>query len=215
MKRRGASLVAAGILLSRLLGLVRQRVIGHYFGLSDAADAFNAAFRIPNFLQNLFGEGVLSASFIPMYARLSRRGARPEASRVARAVGGAAGLATSVLVVGGSRPRPGWSAVIAPGFSGEKRDARRARSSGSCSPASGLLVLSAWCLGVLNSHRRFLLSYAAPVAWNVAIIVAPSLPPARGSAHAGAVRGRLGRGRGQRAAARGPDAAGARGSPAG
>jgi hypothetical protein len=58
------------ILLSRIAGLVRQRVLAHYLGLSDAADAFTTAFRIPNFLQNLFGEGVLSASFIPVYARL-------------------------------------------------------------------------------------------------------------------------------------------------
>ncbi len=70
-----AFLVAAGILLSRIFGLVRQHIFSHYFGLqSDAADAFNQAFRIPNFLQNLFGEGVLSASFIPVYARLLARG---------------------------------------------------------------------------------------------------------------------------------------------
>ena len=68
---RHAFLVGAGILLSRIVGLVRQYVFSHYFGLrSDAADAFNQAFRIPNFLQNLFGEGVLSASFIPVYSRL-------------------------------------------------------------------------------------------------------------------------------------------------
>ena len=72
--KRGAVLVAAGILLSRLSGLIRLRVFSHYFGItSDAADAFNAAFRIPNFLQNLFGEGVLSASFIPVYAGLLAR----------------------------------------------------------------------------------------------------------------------------------------------
>jgi hypothetical protein len=71
--------VAAGILLSRIIGLVRLRVFSHYFGLrSDSADAFNAAFRIPNFLQNLFGEGVLSASFIPGVCALAgrRRGGR-------------------------------------------------------------------------------------------------------------------------------------------
>jgi len=70
-----AFLVAAGIFLSRIFGLIRVRVFSHYFGLqSDAADAFNAAFRIPNFLQNLFGEGALSASFIPVYARLLAEG---------------------------------------------------------------------------------------------------------------------------------------------
>src|SRR5882724_435198 len=57
-----AFLVASGIFLSRIAGLIRDRVFAHYFGNSDSADAFRAAFRIPNFLQNLFGEGVLSAS---------------------------------------------------------------------------------------------------------------------------------------------------------
>ena len=66
--RRFAFLVAAGIFLSRVAGLIRGRVFAHFFGDSDVADAFNAALRIPNFLQNLFGEGVLSASFIPVYA---------------------------------------------------------------------------------------------------------------------------------------------------
>jgi len=53
--RASAAAVASGILLSRIAGLVRERVFAHYFGNSDAADAFRAAFRIPNFLQTLLG----------------------------------------------------------------------------------------------------------------------------------------------------------------
>src|ERR1700740_2369350 len=83
---RPAVLVATGILLSRILGLVRGRALAHYLGISDAADAFNAALRIPNFLQNLFGEGVLSASFIPVYARLLGAKDEEEARRTAGAV---------------------------------------------------------------------------------------------------------------------------------
>src|SRR5205823_1261560 len=120
-----ALLVAAGILLSRIVGLVRQRVFAHYFGISEAADAFSAAFRIPNFLQNLFGEGALSASFIPVYAALLARDEKEEAQRLA-------------------------SAILFPG--------------------AAIFVLFAWCIGILNSHRRFFLSYAAPVMWNVAMI---------------------------------------------
>src|SRR5207244_10369889 len=97
---RSAFLVAVGILCSRLAGLVRLRVFAYYFGLqSDAADAFNAAFRIPNFLQNLFGEGALSASFIPVYAALVARGGRQEADRVAGAVAALLTLITAVLVL--------------------------------------------------------------------------------------------------------------------
>ena len=66
-------MVTAGIVLSRLFGLVRQRVVAHYFGTSAFADVLAAAFRIGNITQNLLGEGTLSASFIPVYARLARR----------------------------------------------------------------------------------------------------------------------------------------------
>jgi putative peptidoglycan lipid II flippase len=160
--------VAAGILLSRILGLVRNRVFAHYFGTSAAADAFNAAFKLPNFLQNLFGEGVLSASFIPVYVRLLQQD-REEARRVAVAVGGLLALATSIVVLLGVLLTPVLVTIFTPGFEGERREAtiRLARV---FFPGAGFLVLSAWCLGVLNSHGRFFLSYAAPVFWNLAII---------------------------------------------
>ena len=168
---RSAALVATGILLSRIAGLVRQHFLARYLGLSDAADAFTAAFRIPNFLQNLFGEGVLSASFIPVYARLLAEGDEREASRVAGAVASVLALLTSILVLVGVLATPLLIDLIAPGFVGEKRELT-IRLVRILFPGAGLLVLSAWCLGVLNSHRRFLLSYSAPIAWNVAIIIA-------------------------------------------
>ena len=170
MKIPGAALVAAGILLSRLAGLVRLRVFAHYFGLqSDAADAFNAAFRIPNFLQNLFGEGALSASFIPVYASLLGRGRQAEADQVAGAVGAILALVVAVLVLAGLVTTPLLIGALAPGFIGEKRELT-IHIVRILFPGTGLLVLSAWCLGVLNSHRRFLLSYAAPIMWNAAMI---------------------------------------------
>jgi putative peptidoglycan lipid II flippase len=168
--RRGAIFVAAGIALSRLAGLVRLQVFAHYFGLeSDAADAFNAAFRIPNFLQNLFGEGALSASFIPVYAALVARGERRHADQIAGAVGALLALVVAALVLAGVLATPLLIAAIAPGFTGAKRELT-IQLVRILFPGAGLLVLSAWCLGVLNSHHRFLLSYAAPVMWNAAMI---------------------------------------------
>jgi putative peptidoglycan lipid II flippase len=164
-------LVAAGILLSRIVGLIRTRVMAHYLATSDAADAFAAAFRIPNVLQNLFGEGALSASFIPVYAGLLAQEDREEADRVAGAVGALLALAVSVLVLGGVLLAPLLVDIVAPGFEGSKRDFT-VHLTRILYPGAGLLVLSAWCLGVLNSHGRFFLSYAAPVIWNVAIIAA-------------------------------------------
>ncbi len=71
---RLATKVGAAILLSRLLGLVRERVFAHFFGTGMAADAWGAALRIPNAIRNLLGEGTLSASFIPVYAGMIERG---------------------------------------------------------------------------------------------------------------------------------------------
>jgi putative peptidoglycan lipid II flippase len=151
-------------------------VLAHYLGLTDAADAFAAAFRIPNFLQNLFGEGVLSASFIPVYARLRAQNRHSEATAVAGAVAGLLALCITLLVAAGVTAAPWLVDLLAPGFAGAKRDLT-VRLIRILFPGTGLLVFSAWCLGILNSHRRFFLSYAAPVAWNAAIITATLLAP--------------------------------------
>ena len=176
-------LVAAGIFLSRIMGLVRSRAFTHFLGTSDAADAFSAAIRIPNFLQNLFGEGVLSASFIPVYARLLAEGDEEEAGRVAGAVFSVLALVVTVIVVAGMLLTPMLIPLLAPGFTGETRELTEQLVK-MMFPGVGILVISAWCLGILNSHRRFFLSYASPVAWNLAMIAAllgfgPSVTQAR------------------------------------
>lgn len=158
-----------GILLSKLVGLVRDRLIAHYFGTSDVAGAWRAGFRIPNFLQNLFGEGVLSASFIPVYARLNAENRHEEASQLAEAVFALLLLVTTVLVAVGVFATPWLIELIAPGFHGEIRELT-IRIVQILFPGAAMLVLSAWCLGILNSHRKFFLSYAAPVVWNIAMI---------------------------------------------
>ncbi|HXD34410.1 MAG TPA: murein biosynthesis integral membrane protein MurJ [Pyrinomonadaceae bacterium] len=168
---RHAFMVGAGILISRLVGLVRQRVFAYYFGTSGAGDAFSAAFRIPNFLQNVFGEGALSASFIPVYAKLLAEGDEKEAKHVANAVLGLLALTTSIIVLLGVLTTPYLISIIAAGFQDERRDLT-IRLVRILFPGAGLLVLSAWCLGVLNSHHRFFISYTAPVVWNLSIIAA-------------------------------------------
>jgi putative peptidoglycan lipid II flippase len=166
---QNAVLVGSGILLSRMIGLVRERIFAHYFGNSDAADAFKAALKIPNLLQNLFGEGALSSSFIPVYAGLLACGKKEEADRVARVIGTLLALTISILVLAGILATPYLIDLIAPGFGGAKRDFT-IRMIRILFPGVGILVLSAWCLGILNSHRHFFLPYAAPVLWNLAMI---------------------------------------------
>lgn len=167
---RGSLLVAAGIALSRSAGLVRDVVIAAFLGNGPAVEAFTAAFRIPNLLQNLLGEGVLSASFIPSYSRLLAQGRTKDAAKVASTVLTLLVLLTGFLVVIGVVAAGPVTSLIAPGFSGDRRDLTVSLVQ-IVTPGIGLLVASAWCLGVLNSHRRFFLSYVAPVLWNTAQIV--------------------------------------------
>uniref|UniRef100_UPI003519747D murein biosynthesis integral membrane protein MurJ n=1 Tax=Euzebya sp. TaxID=1971409 RepID=UPI003519747D len=168
---RGSLLVGAGIGLSRISGLLREIAMAAFLGSGIAANAFRAAIKIPNALQNLLGEGVLSASFIPSYSRLLAEGRPRAAAKVAGTVLTLLLGVTGLLVVVGVLAAGPVTSLIAPGLVGEERDLT-VRLVAIVTPGIGLLVASAWCLGVLNSHRRFFLSYVAPVLWNVAQIVA-------------------------------------------
>jgi putative peptidoglycan lipid II flippase len=152
-----------------MLGFARDAVIAHVLGTTPAAGALRAALRIPNLLQNLFGEGALSASFIPVYARLRTEKQDAEAVRVAGAVFTLLALLSSALVLIGVTWSAELVALLTPGFSADTR-ALTTTLVRIMFPGVGLLVLSAWCLGVLNSHRRFFLSYVSPATWNLAII---------------------------------------------
>ena len=155
-----------------MLGYVRERVFAHYFGNdSIPADAFRAALRIPNTIRNLLSEGTLAGSFIPVYAALNERPDKTAARALAGAILGLLLLASGVLALLGIAFAPAITAVIAQGFD-EPRRQLTITLVRILFPMAGLMVISAWCLGILNTHRRFFLPYAAPALWNIAGIVA-------------------------------------------
>lgn len=164
-----AALVAAGILLSRVAGLIRTSVFAHYLGASRAADAFNVALKVPNFLQNLLGEGVLSASFIPVYARLIAKGDEKLAGRVAGVFVSFLALGVSLIVLVGVLLTPVILSITAAGLPPDTMELA-IRLTRIIFPGIGLLVLYAWSLGILNAHKQFFVSYVAPVLWNAAMI---------------------------------------------
>jgi putative peptidoglycan lipid II flippase len=170
-RRSGALLVGAGILLSRVAGVVRLAVMGAVLGGPTGpavTDPFAFAMRLPNILQNLLGEGSLSASFIPVYARLVEEGKQEEADDLAGSVVALLSLVTAglvALIVFSAGPL----VSLFTDWEAEKYELTvtltRITTLG-----IGFLVISAWCLGVLNSHRSFFLSYVSPVIWNLAQI---------------------------------------------
>ena len=171
-KRSASALVALGILFSRLSGVIREIVFSAFLGVGGAADAFVAATRVPNVLQMLLGEGTLSASFIPVYSTELDRD-KEEAGRIAGAVAALLALTAAIIVVLSSifAEQIVWALML-----GQTENDPRFELTVSLLriifPSAGLLVLSAWCLGILNSHRQFFLSYVAPVLWNIAQITA-------------------------------------------
>jgi len=188
---RSALLVAAGILLSRLSGIGREIVLSAWLGASTvAAEAFAFALQVPKILQNLLGEGALSASFIPVYSALvddNPRSARRLAGAVFGLLAALVGALVLILMLA-ARPIVG---LIARGASDSGADLI-ADLVQIMAPGIGFIVFAAWCLGILNAHRDFFLSYVAPMLWNIAIIVMIMLASVRGSelntiARAGAI----------------------------
>ncbi len=125
--------------------------------------------KIPNVIRNLLGEGTLSASFIPVYAGMIERGETEDARRLAGTVASILVLLTAGAALLGIVLAPVITDIAAPGFSGPQRDLTITLVR-IMFPMFGALILSAWCLGILNTHRRFFLSYAAPSVWNIAQI---------------------------------------------
>ena len=179
-----AVFVAAGIFASRIFGLVREKVVTYYFGVGAHLDVYQLMMKGANLLNNLLGEGTLSASFIPIYSRMLEEGRERDAGRFAGAVFGIlVAIAAAVTLTGVLLAQ--W-AVIAIGGYGFLDDAAEV-AAGTLAvdryalavelfryalPMAAFLMMSAWALGVLNSHRRFFLPYVAPTIMNVATVAA-------------------------------------------
>lgn len=166
---RAAWWVGAGIFLSRIAGFVRESVLAFYLGSDRVADLWGLALRTPNVIQNLLGEGTLSASFIPVYARMLEEGRDEEAGRFAGAALGLVASAAYGAALLGMLAAPVIVAVLYPALEPDAAGLLVAMIR-IMLPMTATLAVSAWALGVLNTHRRFFVSYVAPVVWNAAIV---------------------------------------------
>ena len=170
---RGARLVGAGIVVSRIVGFVRGSVLAMFVGSGAQADAYNAALRIPNVLRNLLGEGAISASFVPVYAAALERGDEKGARALANALLGVLLIGTSLLTIVGMLLAPWLTQIFVGGENGVDADTAvlTTRLMRVLFPMVGLMVLSGWCLGVQNANRRFFIAYASAAAWSIPQIV--------------------------------------------
>jgi len=179
---RPAEAVGSGIFVSRLTGLVRDIAVAAFLGTQFAADAYWAAIKIPNIIRNLLGEGTLSASFVPVYSE-SLSGAdidAEDAPRLARSVLGLVAVSALLLSALGVIFAPWITGVLLAASDEQTRDLTT-RLVRILFPMSGVLIIGAWFLGVLNSHGRFFLPFAAPALWNLSQVAGLILAARLGS----------------------------------
>lgn len=164
-----ALLIGASAILSRVLGLIRDRLLVGRFGAGDELDAYFAAFQIPNLLFALLIVGTLSVAFIPVFTGYLAQKREEEAWRVANAV-----LTVALAVMGAIclvliLAAPALVRAIAPGFAGEKFELTiKLTRIMMLSPL--IFSVSAALSSVLNSYRRFAAVSMAPLLYNGAII---------------------------------------------
>jgi len=169
---RPAAGMVAITMVSRIAGWVRDKVLFYVLGANVLYDVFRTAFRIPNMFRMLLGEGSLHAALVPSLTRLNATDPDPaEARRLVRGVLAALLLILSVVVALGILAAPFLVAVFAPGFAATPGKTELAvLMTRLFFPFLALISLAALCQGVLNSHDRFLLPAAAPIAFSLSVV---------------------------------------------
>lgn len=173
---RSSAVVGAFVLLSRVFGLVRDILMARFFGTTLAMSAFTLAFQIPNLFRRLFGEGALSASFIPVFTESLEREDRERSWEMAnRVITMAAAVLAAISLLGiagitvylaGAVPAPKVALTL---------DLLRIML-----PYAFFICLTALAMAILNSFHHFAVPSATPVLLNLVLIasmlwVCPSL----------------------------------------
>lgn len=168
---RSAGGIGAAILGSRILGFARDLLFAKYFGTGVTAQAFFAAFRIPNLMRRLFGEGALSASFIPVFTEQYHAKGRDEAWKLAAAVLNILSAVLAAAVVLGVMFAPAVTRAVVPGFRDVPGQAElTAYMMRLMFPYLFFICLAALMMGILNSLKHFAAPALAPMLLNVSII---------------------------------------------
>ena len=170
---KGVRAFTLGTAISRVMGLVREQVFAYLFGAGTSTDAFNAAFRIPNLLRDLFAENALSAAFVPVLTAQKKKGREAEnvfASNILNTLLVIVG-ALSILGIIFSRT---LVKIVAFGF---EKIPGKIELTGNLTavmfPFMLFIALAAWAMSFLNTESSFFIPSFAPSLFNIFSIVTP------------------------------------------
>lgn len=164
-----AIIIGAASFISRIIGMVRDRLFAHYFGAGDVMDTYYAAFKIPDLVYNLLIVGALSAGFIPIFIELLTKD-KKEAWRITNALINIFGLLLIIICGFLMIFTPQLMHLLVPGFEGEKFD-MTVMLSRIMFASPILLGISSVLSGVLQSFKAFLVYSLTPIMYNIGIII--------------------------------------------
>jgi len=169
---RSASTITPLTLLSRVTGYLRDKVIALTLGAGMRSDAFFVAFRIPNMLREIIGEGAMSSAVIPVYAEVSATRSEQEARAFVGRVVGTFALILTVITVAGICASPWLVDLLAGQYRATPgKFELTVLLNRWIFPYILLVSLAAFCQAILNAHHRFAVAAAAPIFLNVAVIL--------------------------------------------
>ena len=156
---------------SRILGLIRDIIIGAMFGPGAGVDAFIVAFRIPNFLRRIFAEGGFSQAFVPVLSEYRERRDQAEVNALVEHTAAVLGVCLCVTTVVGVLAAPVLIWIFAPGFSGDlEKQGLATQMLRITFPYILFISLTAMAGGILNTYRQFAVPAFTPVLLNLSLI---------------------------------------------
>jgi len=157
--------------VSRVLGFVRDSMIAAMYGTSATAQAFVVAFRIPNLLRDLAGEGAANSAFVPVFSRTRATEGKESWAALAQAIWSQVAIAFVVVSMLGAVAAPWLVAVVAPGFRSDPAlQQLTIRLTRIIFPFIGLIGISTFFMGLLNSIHQFALPSLGPILLNLSMI---------------------------------------------
>ncbi|HEX3032686.1 MAG TPA: lipid II flippase MurJ [Bacillota bacterium] len=166
---KAAGVIMIAMLLSRILGFVREQALTTQFGLTYLTDAYFAAFAIPDLLYNLLVGGALSSAFIPVFSSYLARDKEDEAWEIASTVINIAVIGLLIGIILGEIFTPALIPLVARKFQGEKL-LLTIHLSRIMFPAVLFTGLNGLMMGILNSYKNFAYPAIGAVLYNVGII---------------------------------------------
>jgi putative peptidoglycan lipid II flippase len=169
---KSASLISALTLVSRVFGYIRDSRIAFLLGASTAADAYTTAYRIPNLLRRLVGEGAVSAAFIPVFSRYVAEKKKEDAWEFANTLLTVITFLLTAVTLTGIFLSPLIVRLFASGFGDTPGKLElTATLNRIMFPYMFLIGLTALAMGILNSFHRFGAPAFAPIVLNLTMIV--------------------------------------------